>query len=248
MLPYDSHCSSFGLFANFNTKLPLPTQRETVLNYFEAMRRTFPQLTDFDCRDNGEFSLEEDRETDSRRWITLESKRVCAGFLNPPSLETADAFHMQVLQMTPYHLDFNPLDCEALDVVFAFDYLYAGNHDEVVAETLGAGPPLEGFLQIPGSKVLNYEPSIMLALDDSCGLQCRLQIETRTNPLQVKTGQFAEANISVLFTIRQYWNRKGDFPFSEAYLSQRETCSRLVDQHIAPNILKPLAQAIATRQ
>ena len=38
-----------------------------------------------------------------------------------------------------------------------------------------------------------------------CRLQCRLAIETRTNAYQVRTGEFPDDQISVYFTVRQYW-------------------------------------------
>ena len=67
------------------------------------------------------------------------------------------------------------------------------------------GPRLEGLLEVPGARVINFEPSLTLALDESCRLQCRLSIETRTNAYQVRTGEFADDQISVYFTVRQYW-------------------------------------------
>jgi len=170
--------------------MPLPSGRETILHFFDGMRKTYPTLTDFDARESGEFVLEEDREQGSYRWVTVEARRLCAGYVNPPDLESADTLHEHVLEVAPYHLDFNPLDCEALDVLFAFDFMFSGNHDEVVAEALGLNTTLESLLQMPGSRVINYEPSLMLALDDACRLQCRLSIETRTNAYQIRTGQF----------------------------------------------------------
>src|SRR5947208_5267378 len=165
-------------------------------------------MTNFDCRESGEFVLEEDREQGSYRWVTLESRRLCSGFVNPPELEAADALHEHVLQVAPFHLDFNPLDCEALDVLFSFDFLYSGNHDEAVAEALGLNTTLESLLQVNGTKVLGYEPALMLALDDTCRLQCRLNIETRTNAYQIRTNHFPEAPITVFFTVRQYWTKQ----------------------------------------
>ena len=70
-------------------------------------------------------------------------------------------------------LSVSPLDCEALDFMIGFDFSYRGNHDALVAEALG-GParPCEGLMRDPrGSQVINYEPSITLALDDRAG--CR---------------------------------------------------------------------------
>jgi hypothetical protein len=101
---------------------------------------------------------------------------------------------------------------------------------------------------MPSSKVINYEPSLMLALDDSCRLQCRLSIETRTNAYQIRTGQFPEAPISVYFTVRQYWGRQPYKNLVESYQNQRRSCQELVDNHIIPAVVRPLAQTIAAKQ
>jgi hypothetical protein len=228
--------------------MELPTGRETILHFFDSLQKTFPQMTDFDCRENGEYVLEEDREQGSYRWVTLEPRRLCSGFVNPPSLDLADAQHERILELAPYHLDFNALDCEALDVLFAFDFMFSGNHDEVVAEALGMNNTLESLLQVQNTRVINFEPSVMLSLDENCRLQCRLSVETRTNAYQIRTGQFPEAPISVYFTVRQYWGRQAAKTFGESYHSQRKTCQELVDAHIIPSVIRPLAQAIAAKQ
>src|SRR5207244_4765249 len=112
-----------------------------------------------------------DREGGSYRWVTLESRRLCTGYVNPDSLEEVDRTNDRVLELAPFHLDLSALDAEALDVMFSFDFTYAGNHDEVVAEALAVGTSLEHLIGMPGSKVINYEPSLMLALDEQCRLQ-----------------------------------------------------------------------------
>lgn len=248
MNPYSSLCDDFGVYVYLNTKMELPSNRETVLHFFDSLQKSFPQMTDFDCRENGEYVLEEDREKGSYRWVTLENRRLCSGYVNPPGLEEADAHHERLVELAPYHLDFSGLDCEAFDVLFAFDFTYSGNHDEVVAEALGLGNHLESLVQLPGSRVINFEPSLMLALDESCRLQCRLAVETRTNAFQVRTGQFPEAPISVYFTVRQYWGRQPFKTFSESYKNQRKICQELVDSTIIPGVIRPLAQTIAAKQ
>ena len=125
---------------------------------------------------------------------------------------------------------------------------FSGNHDEVVAEALGLNTTLENLLQLPGSRVINYEPSLMLSLDEGCRLQCRLSIETRTNAYQIRTGQFPDAPISVYFTVRQYWGRSPYKTFVESYQNQRRICQDLVDNQIIPAIVRPLAQTIAAKQ
>ena len=248
MNPYSSLCDDFGVYIYLNTKMELPSGRETVLHFFDTLQKQYPQMTDFECRESGEYVLEEDRDQGSYRWVTLEGRRLCAGYVNPPEVEDADKMHDRILELAPYHLDFNGLDCEALDVLFAFDFTFSGNHDEVVAEALAANTPLDRLLQLPSSQVINYEPSVMLSLDETFRLQCRLSVETRTNTYQVRTGQFPEAPISVYFTVRQYWGRQQAKTFGESYKNQRKICQDLVDSHIVPGVVKPLAQAIAAKE
>jgi hypothetical protein len=248
MNPYSSLCDDFGVYVYLNTKMELPTGRETILHFFDALQKTFPQMTDFEVRESGEYVLEEEHDQGSYRWVTLEGRRLSTGFVNPPDLEAADTQHERVLELAPYHLDFSALDCESLDSLFAFDFTFSGNHDEVVAEALGVNTPLEGLMQMPGGRVINFEPTVMLALDDTYRLQCRLSVETRTTTFQVRTGQFPEAPISVYFTVRQYWGRQPFKTFGESYRNQRRICQELVDAHIVPGVIRPLAQAIAAKQ
>ena len=248
MNPYSSLCDDFGIYVYVNTKMELPSGRETVLHFFNSLQKTFPTMSDFECRGGNEYVLEEDREQGSYRWIGLEVKRFASGFVNPPSVEAADTQHERVLEIAPYHLDFGSLDCESLDVLFSFDFIYSGNHDELVAEALGLNTTLESLLQMQGTKVLGYEPSLMLALDDTCRLQCRLNIETRTNAYQIRTNQFPEAPITVYFTVRQYWAKQTGKTFIEGYQNQRKICQEMVDQHIIPAVIKPLSQSIENKR
>jgi len=248
MNPYSSLSDDFGIYTYLNTETVLPNQRETVLHFMESLQKSFPRMTHFHTRESGEFVLEEDRELGSYRWVTLEPKRLFTGYVNPPSVDDADALHERVLDLAPAHLNVISLDCEALDVLFAFDFVYHGNHDEVVAEALGLHNTLESLLSLPNARIINFEPVVMLGLDEGLRLQCRLSIETRTNAFQVRTGQFGEEPISVYFTVRQYWGGSPPKSFVESYRHQRALCQELVDQHIVPSVLRPLAQAIATKQ
>ena len=62
MNPYSSICDDFGIYAYVNTKMELPSGRETVLHFFNSLQKTFPMMTDFDCRGGNEYVLEEDRD------------------------------------------------------------------------------------------------------------------------------------------------------------------------------------------
>src|SRR5438552_14245910 len=110
MNPYSSLCDDFGVYVYLNSKMELPAGRETVLHFFDSLQKTFPQMTDFDCRENGEYALEEEREQGSYRWVTLEQRRLCSGYMNPPNLEAADTQHERGRVLAPYQLDLSRLD------------------------------------------------------------------------------------------------------------------------------------------
>ena len=64
MNPYSSLCDDFGVYVYLNTKMELPSNRETVLHFFESLRKQFPEMTDFDKRETGEFVLASSGEHD----------------------------------------------------------------------------------------------------------------------------------------------------------------------------------------
>ncbi|HEY2155637.1 MAG TPA: hypothetical protein VGH33_08405, partial [Isosphaeraceae bacterium] len=170
-----------------------------------------------------------------------------SGLVNPDTLEEAYQQHEMVLQLAPHLLTISVLDCEALDVMYGFDFTFEGNHDEVVAEALGVIPGLEAMFEGGSARVINYEPTITLALEDSCRLQARLSIETRTNAYQVRTGEFGDDQISLYFTVRQYWGQGTEGTFLDAFRRQRSLGEELLQTAVIPRIVRPLARAIASR-
>jgi hypothetical protein len=237
----------FYVNVNLNTEMVLPTSRDTVLHFFEQMKKRYPDLRNFYSREEGELVLEGDKEQESYRSLSIEPRRLCSGHVNPATLEDAYGQHELVLELAPHLLTISNLDCEALDVMFGFDFDYQGNHDDLVAEALGVGTPFEGLVEVPRARVINFEPSITLALDESCRLQARLSIETRTNAFQVRTGEFGDDQISVYFTIRQYWGSGPDRSFLESFRNQSAIGEEIVRNHVVPRIVRPLARAIASR-
>ena len=122
---------------NLNTVMDLPDSRDAVLHYFDQMKKAFPELRNLHARESGDLVLEGDKESGQYRWVALEPRRLCSGHVNPESLEDAYNQHELVLEVAPHLLTISALDCEALDVMYGFDFNYEGNHDEIVAEALG---------------------------------------------------------------------------------------------------------------
>jgi len=247
MHDYATLADDFYVNMNLNTEMALPAGRETVLGFFERVQKQYPSMRNFYTRENGDFVLEEDKELGHQRWVTLEPRRVCSGCINPSNIDLACQQHALVLDLVPYMLSVSPLDCEALDYMLGFDFTYRGNHDALVAEALGLGSAMEGLVEIPGSQILSYEPTITISLDEACRRQARLLIETRTNAYQVRRGEFPEDQISVYFTVRQYGSLESNTTYEKTLLELRETCEQLLESHVIEQVLKPLQQAISTR-
>jgi hypothetical protein len=244
---YGSLADDYYINLNLNTEMQLPQGRETILSFFERVQKQYPSLRNFYTRENGDFVLEEDKDQGHQRWLSLEPRRVCSGFVNPPHTDAAVEQHALVLQLVPYMLSVSPLDCEALDYMLGFDFSYRGNHDELVADALGTGSAYDGMLQAAGAKVLNFEPSITFGLDESCRLQARLMIETRTNAYQVRRGEYPEDQISVYFTVRQYGSLETGSSFEATLARLREQSDELMQSYVIDHVLRPLAQAISTK-
>ncbi len=244
---YSDEADDFYVNVNLNTELELPNGRDTVLHYFEQMKKAFPELRNFYTRETGDLVLEGDKDEFSYRWVAIEPRRLCSGQVNPETVQHAYRQHEMVLDLAPPLLTISTLDCEALDVMYGFDFTYAGNHDELVAEALGIGSGMDGLLEVPGSRVINFEPSITLILDESCRLQCRFSIETRTNAYQIRTGDFPDEQISVYFTVRQYWGPGPDLSFVESFRRQRTIGEEILAERVVPRVVRPLAAAIASR-
>jgi hypothetical protein len=247
MNEYSNYSDDFYINLNLSTEMELPTNRETVLHYFERVQKQYPTMRNFYSRDKGDFVLEEDKDQGQYRWCTVEARRVCSGQVNPNRVQDALDQHRLVLELVPYLLSVSPLDCEALDLLFGFDFTYRGNHNQLVAEALGLPPAYERLMEVPGTSVSSYEPSFTLSLDDECRVQCRLSIESRTNAYQVRTGEFPEEQLSVYFTARQYGSLNPDTTYIEALTNLTRICREMVDNYVIDNVLQPLARAIAMK-
>jgi len=242
---YSALAHEFYINMHLNTEMQLPSARETVLDFFGRVQKTYPEMRNFYSRDNGDFVLEEDKDQSQHRWLSMETRRVCSGMANPSDIETADAQHQLVLELVPFMLSVSPLDCEALDYMMGFDFVFRGNHDELVSRALGCNPAMESLLDSASGTVLNFEPSLTVSLDESCRIQARLMIETRTNAWQVRRGQFGEDQISVYFTVRQYGSLEHDASFAERFALLGEKCHSMLETHVIDQVLVPLSQAIS---
>ena len=245
MNPYSSLSDDYYVNMNLSTEMQLPSNRETVLHYFEQMQKKFPELRNFYSRDKNDFILEEDKDQGNYRWCTVEPRRVCSGQVNPASMDDALEQHRYALEVAPYALSISPLDCESLDLLIGFDFSYRGNHNQLVSEALGICPAFERLSVMPGATTINYEPNLTFAMDEDCRLQCRINIESRTNAYQIRTGEYQEEQISVYVTARQYGSLSADGTYVDALDRLCQVCREIIDEYVVDSVLQPLARTIA---
>lgn len=245
--PYSSLCEDFYINLRLGSQLNLPHQRETLLHFFERIQKEFPSMTRFRKTDGGEFNLEEDRSGQNYRWVSLESRRLNAGHVNPPSIEHALQLHTLLLELAPFHLGVSPVEIDYLDILFGFDLNFSGNHDEIIAESLLADSPLNCLNEESGARPVDFQPSVTVALSDDCRLQARIDIVTRTNSYQVRTGDYSDDVISVCLILRRYWGDRPRAPMEKLMREMADRAEQLCDKHVLPKVVRPISTAIASR-
>lgn len=246
---FGAHCDDFHIASRLFLKLDLGLERETVLHFFDSVKREFPTLRKLRRREDASLLLEEDENDEgAKRWLRLDAGAIRLGHYNPPTLDEAERLGQVVLKMAPYHLTLGDLDYDHLEVVMGFDLEYRGNHDQLVAETFFAEGPLAGLLGHDGvMQTIDAQPFLGLSLSESCNTQVYLEVKSRTSTYEVRTQQFESQPLSVFLTLRRYWG----FSPSEALLDvHRELTDRAEEwaaSRVVPLLVNPLAQAIASR-
>jgi hypothetical protein len=75
----------------------------------------------------------------------------------------------------------------------------------------------------------------------------RVSTETRTNAFQVRTGEFAEEQLSVYVTARQYGSLDPQTTYVDTIDRLAQLAREVVDACVIEQILKPLARTISLK-
>lgn len=248
MMPkYAQFADDYYININLNTEIELPSERETLLHFFEQVKKNYPTMRNFYSRERGECVLEEDKDPGHYRWTSVETKRISSGYVNPPSLDAAMEQHLFIFDLIGYSLSVSPLDCESLNVMFGFDFNYRGNHHELMASALGVVPALESLFAIEGARSITHETAITMALQEDCRTQFRLQIEPRTSAFHIRTGEYVEEPLSVYLTVRRYGSLETGESFVSKVRALQEVAVELLEGHVIPQVLLPLQRAISLK-
>ncbi len=246
-IDFGSVADDFFVNLSLQTTLSLPDSRETILHFCEAVQKEFTGMTSFYQRETGEFVLEGDRDSGSYQWMELQPRRLSAGYFNPPDLESAYRLHRWLLDRCVYYLGISGIDIECLDILYGFNLDFVGNRDAIVADALLGGSALGALMSHGGSgKALECEPSLVISIDEHCYLQARLSLETRSSSYQIRTGRYEDEPISVYLTVRRYPMIGKVMNLQESFRQQCQKIEDIGGQVVVPNIIQPIATAIAS--
>lgn len=251
MIPntYRLLCDDFYLDMYINTELELPTQRDTILAFFERIQRQFPSMCRLYRREKNEYCLEEDHQLGQYRWISLEVDRIGSGVVNPPNFEQAYCQDRLVIELVPYMLGVSHLDIDSLDVTFAMDFDYAGSHDEVIAEALFGSTAFSCLLDLPSARPIGYSPTVVVALSDDECTQARISVESKTSVYETgEKRRTSDDAISLSLTIRQYPRADEKFDALKSFEYQCRLAEELMAEKIVPNFAQPLTEIIAQKR
>ena len=229
-------------------QLKMASDRATIISFFERMQRLYPDMVNFhqDGR-HGESSIEENRDGNAYRWLSLEPNRLSSGYLNPQSLQDAYRYNKSVLETVPYYLAVSPVDLDYLDVLWGFDYQYKGNHHDLIAEALLGEAPIGRLMEAPNARGINFELSGIVSLSEDARTHGRVWIEPRTTPSQVRTGDYPEEMLSVYVIVRQWSGGRRLPDLHELHSQLIELGEKFVDERVVGPFLSPIRDAIARR-
>lgn len=242
-------CDDFNISSRLFLKLEMPLERDTILHFFDRIKRQFPEVNRLRRRGDESVILEEEPQADgTKRWIRLDISSLRFGTFAPTDLAAAREFHDLILEQAPYHFSFSTIDFDHFDLVYGFDLEYRGNHDQLLADTFWADHPLAGFLfGDEAAHIIDAQPYLGIALSPNCELQAYVEVKSRTTSYEIRSTEYEAQQMSVMLTLRRYWGVSEDVSLAEAQRAMFQQADLLAADKVVPLLVNPLATAIAGR-
>lgn len=244
MSTFSAFCSDFYINQKLGLKLDLPERRETVLDLFDRIRKTFPRLTQFQ-RYEGEVALESLSSERDWQWVALRQTSIRSGHVNPGSMTDAYQFHKAILEVAPYFLSISPLDIDMLEVVFGFDFETEHDKDAVVFDALLADSPLAALVDPSFERVSEAQPGLAVTIGERGDLQA--VFEVRTRPRIPIAGERGGDPISVFLTVRKFGPLGSLDDLKAAFGAVVGHAEHLAEQRVIPHLVVPIHEALQTR-
>lgn len=241
-------CDGFAVNTRLNLKLELDSSRESLIFFFEQIRKAFPTMTRFKRRDEGVLLLEDSTDDSARKALRLDIHSLRLNVTSPTDYESVERFGEIVFDYAPAHLSLSELDYDRMDVSYAFDLEYEGNHDELVADTFLMDHPLMSALHGIGHRTIDCQPRLGMAISEDSMTQALIEFKSRTTASEVRTAEYEPLPLTVVLTLRRYWGGHALPGLVETYRSLLGLGQKLATERVIPHVVQPLAAAIASRQ
>mgnify|MGYP001403953827 CR=1 FL=1 len=237
-------CSDFYVNSKLSVKLELPRTRETVLEFFERVRRQFPTMEHF-RRYKDELALESPQSDAPHRWAAVRTTSVRAGVVNPERMAEAYSLHEHLLEAAPYYLTIRPLDIDYFELLYGFDFDCRANHDAVIFDALMAGSPMGNLLELPGAVPIDCQPLASFSFGERQEYEVQFEVKSRRSPAMPREVEGPGEPISVYVTLRRLapFHDVREMPVTLTDLAARG--EDLVQHQVVPKLLVPLRDAIA---
>ncbi|MEM1208345.1 MAG: hypothetical protein AAF586_02440 [Planctomycetota bacterium] len=239
-------CTDFYVNQKLALKMDLPGERETVLHFFDRVKKSIPGMNRF-RRYDGELALESARKDAQYQWLALRRTSIRTGHVNPDAMSDAYQFHRLILELCPAYLSLSPLDVDYVELMFGFDLDCKEDQDTVVYEALFADSPMANLLNLGtgAGKILDVQPVMGASLTDSGDLQAYFEVKTRQKTRRGSSRAFRSEPISLFLTLRQYGpiDELSDLP-TKVFDALSEHAEHLAADKLVPELLQPIARHI----
>jgi hypothetical protein len=241
---YKALCSDFYINQKLTVKMDLPRSRETVLEFFERVRKQFPQMGQF-RRYREELALESPQSEAPHRWLAVRSSTIRSGSVNPPTTEEGYSLHQHVLETAPYFLNVSPLDIDSVELLFGFDLAATGNHNQIVADAVLAGSAFRSALELQGATITECQPVLGVTFGARGEYEINVEIKTRGQQSHGREGEPGAEPISIYLILRRLGAVTDLKELPKIFAQLTATGEELVEKRVVPTLLTPIREVIA---
>ena len=243
---YGALCTDFFIETKLNLKLGLPSDRDTLLSFFDRVRKLDPALNSFN-RFEEELVLERvpGEGMGSPQGVAMRQNELRAWIANPATMQKALDWHRQLLDIAPHFLSLSPLDVDSLEMAFVFEMEAEGDHDQIIQQALYGDSPIADIMS--QMSVIEHSPIFTLSLNHAGTMQATIELRPRRKSRQGEAAQFQGDPLLMILTVRQL----GPFDSNEHLQKTLPLLLQHADQvagdHLIPQLLIPISRIIANR-
>lgn len=236
-------CTDFYVNQKLTLKLDMPTERETVIHFFDRIRQNEPAMNRLRTYPD-ELALESPRREGQYQWLALQRQSLRTGVVNPDDLPHAYRLHRLVLEVCPWFLTISPLEIESLELLFGFDFECKANHNQIIRQALLADSPMCRLLDWPDAKTLDVQPVFGLALTPRCDVQAWFEVKTRTSQAEVRRDRYRTEPLSVFMTLRRLGPIESVEALPVLFDELTALAEELAHERLLPLMIQPISRAI----